>query len=154
MVPTTLGQYLVRNNFITEEQLGKTLDQQVQKGGNVLDHLLTFGFLDEGKLISHLAEKFGLQELGDTDLSNSTELLDKIPAHLVLKYDILPIKLSKFALTIATADPFNLTAFNEVKFLTGFNVNLTLAKYSEIKGSSKRTMKIRFPATHSTMKSF
>ena len=98
MVPTTLGQYLVRNNFITEEQLGKTLDQQVQKGGNVLEHLLTFGFLDEQKLISHLAEKFGLQELGDTDLSNSNELLDKVPAHLVLKYDILPIKLSKSAL--------------------------------------------------------
>lgn len=138
MVPTTLGQYLLRNNFITEEQLAKVLDQQVQKGGNVLEHLLTFGFLDEEKLISHLAEKFGLQELGDTDLSNCNELLNKIPANLVLKYDILPIKLSKSALTIATADPFNLTAFNEVKFLTGFNVNLTLAKYTEIKKVIKK----------------
>lgn len=138
MVPTTLGQYLLRNNFITEEQLAKVLDQQVQRGGNVLEHLLNFEFLDEERLISHLAEKFGLQELGDTDLSNSTELLNKIPANLVLKYDILPIKLSNSALTISTADPFNLTAFNEVKFLTGFNVNLTLAKYSEIKKVIKK----------------
>ena len=138
MVPTTLGQYLLRNEFITEEQLGRALHLQAQNGGNLLEHLTSLGFLDEEELTSHLAKKFGLRELGDTDLASSNELLDKIPAHLVLKYEILPLKLSKSALTIATADPFNLTALNEVKFLTGFDVSLALAKYSAIKSVIKK----------------
>jgi len=138
MITTAIGQYLLRNNFINEEQLVSALHLQGQNGGSVLEHLTNQTFIDEEKLTSHLSKKFGLREIGDSELASSNGLLDKIPAHLVLKYDILPLKLSKSTLTIATADPFNLTAFNEVKFITGFDVILMLAKYSAIKSIVKK----------------
>ncbi|MFQ5541251.1 MAG: GspE/PulE family protein [Candidatus Binatia bacterium] len=138
MVPSTIGQYLVRNNFIDDEQLKMALHQHGQKGGNLLEHLTTMGFLDEVKLASHLAQKFNLRVAEDSDLTSANKMMDKIPDHLILKYEILPLKLTKASLTIAASDPFNLTAFNEIKFATGFDVVVMVAKYSAIKGILKK----------------
>lgn len=138
MVPTTIGQYLVRNKFIDEEQLKMALHKHGQKGGHLLGHLTAMGFLDEDKLATHLAQKFNLREAADSDLTSSNALMDKIPDHLILKYEILPLKLTKASLTVATADPFNLAAFNEIKFATGFDVVVMVAKYSAIKGILKK----------------
>jgi type IV pilus assembly protein PilB len=138
MLPTTIEHYLLKNSFITDEQMGMASQQLSQKGGNILEHLTSLGFLDEDRLTSYLAEKFGLREIEDAELSGSNELLGKIPAHLILKYEILPLKVSKSALTIVAAHPFNLTALNELKFLTGLDVSLTLAKYSAIKDILKK----------------
>jgi type IV pilus assembly protein PilB len=138
MVPSTIGQYLVRNNFINDEQLKMALHQHGQKGGNLLEHLITMGFLDEDKLTPHLAQKFNLREAAASDLTSAKNLMDKIPDHLILKYEVLPLKLTKASLTIAASDPFNLTAFNEIKFATGFDVVVMVAKYSAIKGILKK----------------
>lgn len=129
---TTLAQYLVANSLISEEQLGRALDLQIRKGGHIIERLSELGYLDEETLTSHLAERFGFSRVSDNELNNLNGLLEKIPAHLLLKHEILPIRLYKSTLTIATADPFNLTAINEVKFLTGFDVALALARQSAI----------------------
>lgn len=128
-----LGQFLVRSGLIARAQLERAVELQVQSGGLVIDYLTRLGFISEEKLTSFLAEKFSFPELKEGALSVPEELLSAIPAHLVLRYQILPVKLSNSTLTLAMVDPLNLSAINEVKFITGYEVKLAVARPSVLK---------------------
>src|SRR5262249_44038990 len=70
-----------------------------------------------------------------SDPSNSDiadEALQLVPHALVTKYHLVPLSLSGSNLTLAMADPSNLVAVDEVKFLTGYDVKITVATVSSI----------------------
>jgi type IV pilus assembly protein PilB len=127
--PTSrIGEILVRTKAISRDQLEKALQRQQNLGGGKLgEHLIALGFIDEQELTLQLGRQFGIPvvDLGGQEIP--PEVLTLIPQSIVRKNQILPLSLSGSTLTVSVADPTDHVSVNEVKFLTGYEVRVTLA---------------------------
>lgn len=128
-----LGDVLVRGGIVTREQLNEALGKERENGSNLIQELIRLGFSTEEQLTEFLAKQFGLQkvEIDNSELSES--VFNLIPAHLIQKHQVIPLKLMGSTLTVAMTDPTNLAAINEVKFITGYGVRVLLASASAVK---------------------
>src|SRR3990170_5733693 len=128
-----LGDVLVRGGIVTREQLNEALGKERENGSNLIQELIRLGFSTEERLADFLATQFGFQKV-EIDNSELTEsVFNLIPAHLIQKHQVIPLKLVGSTLTVAMTDPTNLAAINEVKFITGYGVRVLLASASAIK---------------------
>ena len=122
-----LGDVLVRGGIVTREQLNEALGKERENGSNLIQELIRLGFSTEERLADFLATQFGFQKV-EIDNSELTEsVFNLIPAHLIQKHQVIPLKLVGSTLTVAMTDPTNLAAINEVKFITGYGVRVLLA---------------------------
>jgi len=129
---TRLGDLLVRKGYITPEQLQKSLDEQKQSGGPFIQQLIKLGCLTEDALLAYLQKEYRLPISDPHNIEIIPEAIQLVPHSLATKYHLIPLNLSGSSLTIAMADPSNLVAVDEVKFLTGYDIKVTVAKVSSI----------------------
>jgi type IV pilus assembly protein PilB len=129
---TRLGELLVRKGYITPEQLHKAVDEQRQHGGPLSRHLVKLGCLTEDALLAYLQKEYRLPVADPTTLEIPDEAIQLVPHALVTKYHLVPLSLTGSSLTLAMADPSNLVAVDEVKFLTGYDVKIAVATVSSI----------------------
>ena len=129
---TRLGDLLVRKGYITPEQLQKSLDEQKQNGGPFIQQLVKLGCLTEDALLAYLQKEYRLPVSEPNTTEIQTEAIQLVPHSLATKYHLIPLSLSGSSLTLAMADPSNLVAVDEVKFLTGYDIKVTVAKVSSI----------------------
>jgi len=129
---TRLGDLLVRKGYITPEQLRKAAEEQKQNGGPLIRHLIKLGCLTEDALLAYLQKEYRLPISDPTTAGIQAEAIQLVPHALVTKYHLVPIGLVGSSLTLAMADPSNLVAVDEVKFLTGYDIKVTVATVSSI----------------------
>jgi type IV pilus assembly protein PilB len=137
-VSSRLGEVLQKRGDLTPEQLGKALEQQKEHGGALSTHLVKLGFVTEEKLLSYLEREYRLPVVDPLSLDIPREVLGVVPQTLVLKHHLVPTSLVRSTLTLAMADPSNLMAINEVKFLTGYDVKVAVAAPTVIQHSIER----------------
>ena len=123
---------LVREGYITPEQLGKACEAQKQHDGPLGAHLVSLGCLTEEALLAYLQKEYRLATVDPLDRAIPEEVAQLVPPALVKKYHLLPGELVGSTLTLAMADPSNLVAVDEIKFLTGYNIKVSLATHSAI----------------------
>jgi type IV pilus assembly protein PilB len=128
-----LGELLVRGGVVTRDQLNKALEVEKHNGSNVIQELVRLGFTTEDRLTQFLASQFGIEKVSLEAADLSETVFNLVPAELIQKHAIVPVKLLGSTLTVAMADPTNLIAINEVQFITGYGVRAVLASSSEIK---------------------
>jgi type IV pilus assembly protein PilB len=128
-----LGELLVRGGVVTRDQLNKALEVEKHNGSNVIQELVRLGFTTEDRLTQFLASQFGIEKVALEAADLSETVFNLVPAELIQKHAIVPVKLLGSTLTVAMADPTNLIAINEVQFITGYGVRAVLASSSEIK---------------------
>ncbi len=128
-----LGELLVRGGVVTREQLSQALSKEGENGTSVVQELVRLGFTTEETLAEFLAAQFGIERISVESLQLSETIFDLVPPELIQKHQLLPIKLVGSTLTVATADPTNLIAINEIQFITGYGVRPVLATGSEIR---------------------
>jgi type IV pilus assembly protein PilB len=135
-----IAELLVRGGIVTREQLSQAQEKERENGSSVTKELVKLGFTTEDSLTEFLAKQFGIEkvDLNPTDIDDAT--FNLVPAHLVQKHQIIPLKLLGSNLTVAMADPTELVAINEVKFITGYGVRVVAASPSAI----KKTLEHRF----------
>src|SRR5262245_53800881 len=133
-----LGDLLQRKGDLTAEQLVHALEQQREHGGSLSSQLVKLGFITEEKLLSYLQREYRLPVVEPLSLDIPREILGVIPQALVMKHHLIPTSLVRSTLTIAMADPSNLIAINEVKFLTGYDVKIAVAAPSAIQQAIER----------------
>jgi type IV pilus assembly protein PilB len=128
-----IAELLVRGGIVSREQLSQAQDKERENGSSVTKELVKLGFTTEDALTEFLAKQFGIEkvELNPTEIDDA--IFNLVPAHLVQKHQIIPLKLLGSNLTIAMADPTELVAINEVKFITGYGVRVVAASPSAIK---------------------
>jgi type IV pilus assembly protein PilB len=129
---TRLGELLVRKGYITSEQAQKATEDQRQNGGPLIRHLIKLGCLMEDALLAYLQKEYRLPVANPTTAEIQDEVIQLIPHALVTKYHLIPLSLIGSSLTLAMADPSNFVAVDEVKFLTGYDVKVTVATFSSI----------------------
>ncbi len=129
---TRLGELLVKRGLITPAQLTKAAEERETGGGALTAVLVKLGFLSEADLVGCLQKEYHLSLVDPSAMNLPAEVLRLIPATLVQRHHLIPINLSGSSLTVAMSDPSNLVAINEVKFLTGYDVKVTVANVSSI----------------------
>ncbi len=129
---TLLGQLLLWNNIITQEQLEEALKEQKKTNKKLGSILIEKGFVKEDVLNEFLSKQYGVEPINLSKVPIQKEAIEKIPAQLAKKYTLIPIAIKDNKLEIAISDPTNILAFDDLRFITGLNVQPYLSNESSI----------------------
>src|SRR3989337_3731809 len=131
-MPARLGQLLITSNIITEDQLKDALGLQRKEGGRLGTNLVKLGHITEEKLVAFLSRQYNVPAINLSDYKIDHSLLKLIPIDMARKYLIMPVARVGATLTIAMVDPSNVFAIDDVKFRTGYNVEVVVTNESSI----------------------
>ena len=126
-----LTDFLVKN-VVTREQLDTALEIQRKKGGSLSDILLEQEFVTERKLMAGLSEYLGLPPIDLAKIKVPAEIIDLIPRNLAVFYQIIPISRVGNVLTVAMADPLNVLATDDLKVVTGLQIQPVISNSKDI----------------------
>ncbi|HTP03664.1 MAG TPA: type IV-A pilus assembly ATPase PilB [Nitrospirota bacterium] len=133
-----LGAMLVSSGLITDEQLKKALAAQKAEGGRLGSILVKLGFIQEDKLMTFLSKQYGVPYVDLNKFEINAAVIKHIPADVAQKYRIMPINRTGSTITIAMVDPSNIFAIDDIKFMTGYNVEAVVATEGAIVESIKK----------------
>ncbi|QWV95051.1 type IV-A pilus assembly ATPase PilB [Geomonas oryzisoli] len=135
-----LGELLVTNNLITKEQLKQALAEQKSAGGQLRlgSILVRDGLINEADLTSFLSKQYGVPTINLADYEVDAAVIKAIPAEIAHKYQIVPVNRAGSTLIIAMSDPSNIFAIDDIKFMTGYNVEVVVVAESAIKAAIDR----------------
>jgi len=133
-----LGELLIKRNYITPEQLKKASDEQKMKGGRLESNLVKLGYIKEDELLSFLSAQYRVPSVKISKMEINPNVIKLIPSSVSKKYFIIPINRVGPKLTLAMADPSNIVVIDEIKFMTGFNVEPVVASETEIIDAVKK----------------
>ena len=128
-----IGELLVQKNLLTPEQLKRAKEEARQKGERVGNQITKLGYLEETELTDFVATQYGVPSIDLSDFQVDPEVIRLIPEEVALKHNVLPVNRAGSTLVLATADPSNIFAIDDIKFLTGYNVEVVVAAEEAIK---------------------
>jgi type IV pilus assembly protein PilB len=130
-----LGEILVRDNLVTTQQLREALDYQSTTGGRLDSCLVKLGMVSDDVITAVLSRQYGVPSINLDLFQIGPEVIKLISQDVVLKYTVLPISKVGATLTLAMADPTNVFAMDDIKFMTGLNVEPVIASETSIQKS-------------------
>ena len=133
-----LGDLLVAEGLITEEQLAKALAEQKGTSEKLGSVLLKLNLVHEEQLIGFLSRQYGLPSITLSQLDIDPEVLKLVPDTIAKKYEVLPIKRQGSTLTLAMADPTNVFALDDIAFMTNLQVTPVVASQGAIRKAIDR----------------
>ncbi|UCD36373.1 MAG: Flp pilus assembly complex ATPase component TadA, partial [Nitrospiraceae bacterium] len=128
----------MNHSIISADQLGKALELQKKEGGRVGSNLIKLGYMTEETLITFLSKQYGVASVSLPDLDIDTAIVKYVPYDVAQKYLIFPISKNGASLKLAMTDPSNVFAIDDVKFMTGYEVEPVVAPESEIREAITR----------------
>ncbi len=120
--PDKLGDILVREGLITQEQLRKALQEQKSSGMRLGYTLVKLGFIEETEVTKMLARQYRMPAVDLSRFEVDPKILKLLPPDIATKHTVLPLKREGRTLTVAIADPNNVTAIEDIKFITRCDV--------------------------------
>jgi type IV pilus assembly protein PilB len=130
-----LGELLTKASLITQDQLKEALKLQKETGGKLGETLIKLGFVSEEDITECLSQQFGVPSINLAHFEIDASVIKLIPADVARKYNILPVNKTGATVTIAMADPTNVFAMDDIKFMTGYNVEPVVASELGIKAA-------------------
>ena len=127
-----LGEILVKESLISQDQLKKALEHQKQNGGRLGAILVKLGIVTDDEVTAVLSRQYGVPSINLKYYEVDPQVVKLIPQDTAVRYQIVPLSRVGSTLTIAMTDPTNVFAMDDVKFMTGFNVEPVVASESAI----------------------
>jgi type IV pilus assembly protein PilB len=122
-----IGELLLKEKRITPEQLQEALNYQRQNGGKLGFNLIKLGHVKEEEITSLLSKQYGVPSIALGQFEVDPGVIKLVPAETAQKYQIVPLSRAGGTLTIAMTDPTNVFAMDDIKFMTGYNVEPVVA---------------------------
>jgi type IV pilus assembly protein PilB len=122
-----LGDLLVREKVITPEQLDQALKSQKETGSRLGSALVKLGFLSDDDVTNFLSRQYGVPAINLAYFEIDPAVVKLVPFETAKRYQILPLSRVGASLTIAMVDPTNVFAMDDIKFMTGFNIEPVVA---------------------------
>src|SRR5207253_11205393 len=133
-----LGEILVRENLISPQHLRQALDYQREHGGRLGYNLVKLGLVSDDTITAILSRQYGIPsvnlELFDIDES----VIRLIPREVADKYSVLPRSRVGATLTLAMVDPTNVFAMDDIKFMTGLNIEPVVVSEASVQDAISR----------------
>ncbi len=125
-------EILLKSKRLQAEQIEKALQIQKQKGIPLRSVLVEQGFISEEELLSLLSSQLYIPILHLTKYKFNPEIIKLIPEHIARQYCLIPLSRMGNSLTVAMADPLNIFALDDLRTLTGCNIDIVLSFQDEI----------------------
>src|SRR3954452_11054645 len=131
-MPVRIGELLLKEKRITPEQLQQALNHQKASGGKLGYNLVKMGFVKDEEITALLSKQYGVPSINLTQFEIDPAVIKLIPAETANKYQIVPLSRAGATLTIAMTDPTNVFAMDDIKFMTGYNVEPVVASETAV----------------------
>src|SRR6478672_11194593 len=137
-MPGRIGELPLKEKTITPEQLQQALNHQKANGGKLGFNLVKLGFVKDEEITQLLSRQYGVPSINLTQFDIDGSVIKLIPADTAQKYQIVPLSRSGATLTIAMTDPTNVFAMDDIKFMTGYNVEPVVASETAVAEAIQR----------------
>ena len=127
-----LGDLLVKSKLISNEQLQEALKEVQSSGMKLGEALVKLGYITEDDITETLSAQFGVPSINLSHFEIDPAVLKLVAADVARKYNILPVNKTGATITIAMADPTNVFAMDDIKFMTGYNVEPVVASETAV----------------------
>ncbi|HSA94069.1 MAG TPA: type IV-A pilus assembly ATPase PilB [Terriglobales bacterium] len=127
-----LGDLLVKEKVINNEQLEQALKHQKDNNCRLGSSLVKLGFLTDDDVTNFLSRQYGVPAINLQFFEVDSSVVKLVPQETAKRYQILPLSRVGASLTIAMVDPTNVFAMDDIKFMTGFNIEPVVASESAI----------------------
>ncbi len=127
-----IGELLLKEKRITPAQLQEALNYQKANGGKLGVNLVKLGYVKDEEITALLSKQYGVPSINLTQFEIDPSIIKLIPSETAHKYQIIPLSRSGATLTIAMNDPTNVFAMDDIKFMTGYNVEPVVASESAV----------------------
>ncbi len=132
-VAKKLGELLIQEGIIDEEQLNRALEEQRTSGERVGAVLIKLGLITEDSLVDFIARQFHVPAVNVVKLNIPKDVISLIPLDISQKYQAIPFGIMGNTLNVAMADPGNLFVIDDLRFLTRKNIQVHVCSDSAIK---------------------
>jgi type IV pilus assembly protein PilB len=133
-----LGELLVREKLISLQQLRQAQDEQRRTGQNLGATLAKLGYISDGEITNFLSAQYRVPAVNLDEYEIDQEVLKLVSREVCDKHKIIPVSRAGSSLIMAMADPTNLHAIDDIKFLTGFNVEPVVSSETAIQAAVER----------------
>ena len=127
-----IGELLLKEKCITAEQLQQALQRQKANGGKLGFNLVRLGVVKDEEITALLSKQYGVPSINLAQFEIDASIIKLIPADTAQKYQIVPLSRAGSTLTIAMTDPTNVFAMDDIKFMTGYNVEPVVASETAV----------------------
>ncbi len=128
-----LGELLVKENLLTADQL-RDARTEARAGGRRLGAQITsLGYLDENDLTDFVAKQYGVPSIDLGEFEIDQAVIRLVPEDVANKHTVIPVNRAGSTLILATSDPSNIFALDDIKFLTGYNIQPVVAAEEAIR---------------------
>jgi type IV pilus assembly protein PilB len=131
-MPVRIGELLLKEKRITPAQLQEALNYQKTSGGKLGYNLVQLGFVKDEEITALLSKQYGVPSINLAQFEIDAAIVKLIPAETAHKYQIVPLSRAGATLTIAMTDPTNVFAMDDIKFMTGYNVEPVVASETAV----------------------
>ena len=146
-----LGELLVRENLISLQQLQKAQEQQRRAGGRIGSLLVKQGAIADADLTAFLSKQYGVPAIDLKDFEIDEEVVKLVPKATAEKHQVVPVNRAGSSLIIAMSDPSNILAIDDIKFITGYNVEVVVASEEAIRDAVERCYAEKAPSLDDIM---
>ena len=127
-----IGELLLKEKRITPGQLQEALNHQRQHGGKLGFNLINLGYVKDEEITALLSRQYGVPSISLAQFEVDPSVVKLVPVETARKYQIVPLARSGATLTIAMTDPTNVFAMDDIKFMTGYNVEPVVASETAV----------------------
>jgi type IV pilus assembly protein PilB len=138
MAQNRLGELLVREKLISLQQLRKAQEEQRRTGQNLGYTLAKLGYVADGEITNFLSAQYRLPAINLDEYEIDQEVIKLVNREVCEKHRIIPVSRSGSSLIVAMSDPTNLNAIDDIKFLSGYNVEPVVASETSIQAAIDR----------------
>jgi type IV pilus assembly protein PilB len=127
-----IGELLLKERRITPDQLQEALTYQRVQGGKLGSALVKLGFVRDEDITALLSKQYGVPSINLSQFEIDPAVIKLVPYETAHKYQIIPLSRTGATLTIAMTDPTNVFAMDDIKFMTGYNVEPVVASETAV----------------------
>jgi type IV pilus assembly protein PilB len=136
--PNRLGELLVREKLISLQQLKQAQTDQAKSGRNLSFTLAKLGYISDGEITDFLSAQYRLPAVNLEEYDIEEDVIKLVAKDVCEKHRVIPVSRSGSSLIVAMADPTNLHAIDDIKFLTGYNVEPVVASETAVHAAIER----------------
>ena len=137
-MPVRIVELLLKGKRITPDQLQEALSHQREHGGPLAANLVKLGHVKDEEITSLLSKQYGVPSIALDQFEIAQSVIRLVPGDTARKYQIVPLGRAGATLSIAMTDPTNVFAMDDVKFMTGCNVEPVVASEAAVLDSIDR----------------
>jgi type IV pilus assembly protein PilB len=128
-----IGELLVKEDLLTAEQLREARNEARSKGARLGAQITQLGYLDETELTDFVAKQYGVPSINLEEFEIDPSVIELVPEDVAHKHVVIPVNRAGSTLILATSDPSNIFALDDIKFLTGYNIQPVVASEEAIR---------------------